>query len=92
MHTNIRHKKISHKCQYCNNTFSDEEDLSMHINIKHRKISHKCENCDNSFSDEEDLKLHINVKHGTISSTKTNIDITEVTAGLETKVHEEKRK
>ena len=71
MHTNIRHKKISHKCQYCDNTFSDKEDLSMHINIKHRKISHKCENCDNSFSDEEDLKLHMNVKHGNISNTTT---------------------
>ena len=56
-------KKYS-KCESCDNTFSDEEDLMLHVKVKHKKICHKCEFCDNTFSDDEDSKLHMQVKHG----------------------------
>ena len=66
-----QHMKICHKCELCDITFSNEEDLKLHM-VKHIKICLKCKSCNNSFSDEEDLTLHMKVKHGKIRIRKSD--------------------
>ena len=53
-----------HKCESCDKSFSQAENLKEHIYIVHEgQKDYKCESCGKSFSQARHLKLHILAVH-----------------------------
>ena len=58
-HIKTNHHK-SHKCEYCDEIFSDSYQMESHLVNVHKKIkTHKCNECEASFMMEWRLKKHI---------------------------------
>ena len=64
-HINIFHEgQKNYKCDACEKSFTQLENLIQHVNRVHKdQKNHKCEVCEMSFSMAESLKRHINSIH-----------------------------
>ena len=54
------------KCDFCDESFSDEKNLSVHVLSIHKSIiegKKKCELCDKTYQSKTSLHLHVNMKH-----------------------------
>ena len=63
--TNQETTKLSHKCDFCDKTFSSNGGKKIHMSICSQKDSEKakCDLCDKHFDSKPDLEQHCKVAH-----------------------------
>ena len=59
-------ENFSHKCDFCEKSFFDDQILGLHIKSIHKSITEgrkKCEFCDRTYSSKNSLQEHVRMKH-----------------------------
>ena len=54
------------KCDFCNESFSDEDSLSTHVLSIHKSIiegKKKCDFCDKTYPSKKSLDKHVKMRH-----------------------------
>ena len=63
-HMNTIHMKLKpYKCQYCDYSSGNSNNVTLHENAVHLKIRYKCEHCESSYSQKCWLKNHVKKNH-----------------------------
>ena len=64
-HINVVHNgQKDHKCDSCENKFSQAGNLKTHINVVHNgQKDHKCDICEKPFTRAGNLKKHVSALH-----------------------------
>ena len=65
LHCESKHfgKGKAHKCEYCEATFGQKNQLDRHMNMDHGVKAYQCDECQKTFTRPQDLRNHISSIH-----------------------------